>query len=495
MRARSFTFAWNLATRHSLLGGLLVASAAAGCSSADTGSTSSEVFTMPAMPEPMASAVTEPVATEAPAAAPVGAVPPQAGSLQPTDGVIVESEIVETTHDDIEEMQCAGFSETANQVILPVDIIFVIDNSSSMTEEISEVQDRINGDFSEIIGASGLDYRVLMVSRYGDVNTAVGQSDHPVCVGAPLGASDCSVADTAPLANNPPLFYHYSSDVGSREPWCDLIDGFDAPDELGGTAADRDAGWTPLFPNGYSEALRPESFKHFVVITDDDSNCGQFGGVGGVRGGGGGGVAAGGSAQDFDDALLSLAPDYFGSADDRRYRWHSIVGMVEKTADAGGVPEPWLPEEPVQNEMCSGAGGDAVGPGVAFQELSVLTGGLRYPSCHTENFNAVFNAIAEGIVQGATLSCEWDIPMPPDGEVFDKDKVNVDFTPGGGTAETLGKVDSEAECGDQPGWYFDNEDAPNVVRACPASCNIFSQDGTASVSVVFGCETKLRIAR
>jgi hypothetical protein len=455
-------------------------------------------------PGPLASepVATEPVATGPAVVEPVGAVTaPPGGQIDPVDGFISESEIVESMEDP-EETKCAGVSESANQVILPVDVIFVIDNSSSMTEEISEVQARINGDFAEIIGSSGLDYRVVMVSRYGDVDVAVGQSDHPVCVGAPLGASDCAVAETAPLVNNPPLFYHYSADVGSREPWCDLVDGFAAADELGG---DRMAGWTPLFPGGYSEALRPESFKHFVVITDDDSNCAQFGGGGfgggGLGGGvggvgiGGAGVAAGGSAEDFDRALLELSPEFFGSIGDRRYRWHSIAGMLEKPSATGAAPEPWLPDEPVQNEMCTGEGGDAVGAGVAFQELSILTGGLRYPSCRTDNFNAVFNAIAEGIVQGATLSCEWDIPVAPDGEVFDKDKVNVDFTPGGGATETLDKVASEAECGDQPGWYFDNDAAPTVVRACPASCNVFSQDGTASVSVVFGCETKVRIAR
>jgi hypothetical protein len=421
------------------------------------------------------------------------AVTPGAGQTGPNAGdVIAESEDVEIPADAGTE-KCAGFSEQANQVILSVDIVFVIDNSSSMSEEITEVQARINSDFAGIIEASGLDYSVLMISRYGDVTASVGQSDFPICVGPPLGATDCATAATAPLANNAPIFHHYSSDVGSLEPWCDVIDGFSASDEHGGAAADRTPAWTPLFPTGYSAALRPESFKHFVVITDDNSNCGQFGG--GFGGGGGGQFGGGGGAAQFDTALLALSPEYFGTAAERRYRWHSIVGMTEKTAAAGATPEPWYPDEPVGTELCTGVGGDAVGAGTAFQDLSILTGGLRYSSCRTDNFDAVFNAIAEGIVQGATLSCEWDIPPAPENETFDKEKVNVEFTPGDGESELLGKVAGQADCGTEPGWYFDNEDAPTVVRACPASCDVFAVDGAAAVSVVFGCETKQRIAR
>src|SRR5690606_17538041 len=107
------------------------------------------------------------------------------------------------------------------------------------------------------------------------------------------------------------------------------------------------------------------------------------------------------------------SPEQFGTAEERRYRWHSIVGMAEKAAEAGAVPEPWFPDEPVTVERC-GEMGESVGAGTGFQQLSVLTGGLRYPSCRYENFNSVFNAIAEGIIEGAMLSCEWEIPPPPE---------------------------------------------------------------------------------
>ena len=49
----------------------------------------------------------------------------------------------------------------------PVDIIFVIDNSGSMADEIASVRKNIQTDFASIIEDSGVDYRVIMVSRFG----------------------------------------------------------------------------------------------------------------------------------------------------------------------------------------------------------------------------------------------------------------------------------------------------------------------------------------
>jgi hypothetical protein len=262
---------------------------------------------------------------------------------------------------------------------------------------------------------------------------------------------------------------------------------------------DRATAWTTLFPTGFSEALREEAFKHFLVITDDNSQCNVT--VQPATTGSGEDVPGGmfsfndqdqiapglTAAQDFDTALLSLSATQFGTVEERRYRWHSIVGMAAKDGGDGGVPEPWYPDEPVTEQTCGAMLSEGAGTG--FQQLSVLTGGLRYPSCFTDNFDAVFNAIAEGIVEGAMLSCEWDIPPVPDGELFDKGLVNVEFIPGGGTPVLVEKAASLAECGDGPGWYFDDEENPTVIRACPASCDEFQAEMGGEVHIVFGCKT------
>ena len=66
-----------------------------------------------------------------------------------------------------EDTACVQKSLTSTQTTRPVDIIFVIDNSGSMDDEISEVETQINRNFANIIEDAGIDYRVVMISSYG----------------------------------------------------------------------------------------------------------------------------------------------------------------------------------------------------------------------------------------------------------------------------------------------------------------------------------------
>jgi hypothetical protein len=89
------------------------------------------------------------------------------------------------------------------------------------------------------------------------------------------------------------------------------------------------------------------------------------------------------------------------------------------------------------------------------------------------------------------LDCEWGIPEPPKGESFDKNEVNVAFSPSGsGTDEnTFGYVDSDKECGDTTkGWHFDNADNPTRVVVCPKTCDVIKAAEKGKISIKFGCE-------
>src|SRR5262245_53038707 len=66
---------------------------------------------------------------------------------------------------------CVATSVQATLRKLPVDVIFIIDNSGSMTDNIESVQNNINDSFASIIGASGVDYRVIMISEHGSLGT------------------------------------------------------------------------------------------------------------------------------------------------------------------------------------------------------------------------------------------------------------------------------------------------------------------------------------
>src|SRR5262245_13950664 len=71
---------------------------------------------------------------------------------------------------------CVATSAEAKLEKKPVDIIFIIDNSGSMTDNIAGVERNINQNFASIIGASSIDYRVIMLSEHGSAD------DQRICV-------------------------------------------------------------------------------------------------------------------------------------------------------------------------------------------------------------------------------------------------------------------------------------------------------------------------
>ena len=82
----------------------------------------------------------------------------------------------------------------------------------------------------------------------------------------------------------------------------------------------------------------------------------------------------------------------------------------------------------------------------------------------------------------------------PEGEEFDKNKVNVEYQPGDGSEPiTVLKVASPDECGDGGGWYYDDEADPHEVRTCPATCDVLTADPAGSIGILFGCETQVDI--
>lgn len=375
----------------------------------------------------------------------------------------------------LDAASCASVSERAIAEKRPVDIIFVIDNSGSMSEEIAAVEARINNDFARILEASGADFRVILVSRYGvhEKTGPAASAANDICIRAPLGASDCTSPVVPASLNVPPRFYQYNQEITSQDAWCKLLDGWRVPD-------------------GWAAYLRPEAFKSIVIISDDDNACAT--------------VAAsqlaagdlvklsmspqafifkdpGANALRFDAALRELSQAQFGTATRRNYRVHSIVGMVKNAANNGA----WPPSAPLQTERC---GSDVDAPGQAHQSLSILTGGLRFPICEHENFDVVFHALAADAIQSAELSCEWKIPSPPSGESFDSGRVNLEYFPAGGSAgTTIPKVAAPSDCGAGGGWYYDDEAHPSKLLACPATCQTLESDAMGALNIAFGCST------
>ena len=98
-------------------------------------------------------------------------------------------------------------------------------------------------------------------------------------------------------------------------------------------------------------------------------------------------------------------------------------------------------------------------------------------------------------IRGEALACEIDIPEPSMG-TFNPELVNVEYTPGGGafnlgsvTPPTIGKVASQAACGSNGGWYYDDPANPQTILLCPSTCDTAKADSEGTLKVVLGCES------
>lgn len=94
---------------------------------------------------------------------------------------------------------------------------------------------------------------------------------------------------------------------------------------------------------------------------------------------------------------------------------------------------------------------------------------------------------ALGAIRGQVLDCDFAVPEPKPGLTVDLDYVNVNFTSTSGTRSTLPKVGSEAECTDQPGWYYDNPGSPSRIVLCPSACTSVTADAMAKLDILLGC--------
>lgn len=362
-----------------------------------------------------------------------------------------------------EDSACVSQSSEATLVKKPVDIIIVIDNSGSMENEIIGVQNNINQNFAQIIENSGLDYRVIMISTHG------ASSAESICIEAPLSgipAGGCSPPPTTPV-NNPGKYYHYSTEIGSHDSFCKILTTFNIADPNGAA------------PTGWKEWLRPDSFKTFIELTDDGVGACTATGVSfddndNVNDGTT-------SAAKFDTALLALSPENFGTAEARNYRFYSIVAMAFNDP----ANKPWEPADPITTLRCANST-DAPGPGTGYQALSILTGGLRFPLCDTTSYDAVFQAIADGVVSGAQVACNFAIPDPPEGTTVDLSSVVVDYTPGDmSPKQQFAQVADAAACAANS-FYIDK--MANQIILCPDTCGVLKNDAGAKVAVLFACD-------
>ncbi len=317
---------------------------------------------------------------------------------------------------------CFGVSEAAAPALENADIIFAIDTSGSMGDESGFVNTQMNT-FSQDIIASGVDVRVVMLAAPPPPIPVFPGFPVPagICIDVPLGSGAC------PADENPPVYYHPSSDIGSSDALQVIYD---------------------LFPS-YEAVLREDANTYLIIITDD--NFAPQGAPPAIQ-----------DAQDFKTKWIALAPN-------------KLTNFI-----AHGI-------------YCFNGSGDCVQKGQVYEDLVNLTTGGIHGDLAAQNFQPIFDAVADQVIVNAgQLPCEYLIPPPPDGELLNSGEVNVLFTDGGGSGNDIFRVDGVGNCDAvNGGWYYDNPGNPTKVILCPASCDVVSADEMGKMDIVFGCATKL----
>lgn len=194
-----------------------------------------------------------------------------------------------------------------------------------------------------------------------------------------------------------------------------------------------------LYPQ-YSDFLRVGAQVHIVVVSDDESDW---------------------SASRFRVSMRDHRNPGFPGG----FTFHSVVAF-------GDLPF----------FGCCGWQGCGAGIGQQYIDLSNVTGGVIAPICQ-ENWDAIFASIADNVVEGSLLPCNFVIPDPGDFLEVDPERVNVLFTPGQGEPQVLPNYDSADDC-QGAGWYYDDPDNPTEVIMCPDSCGFLE----GSVDIEFGCD-------
>lgn len=343
------------------------------------------------------------------------------------------------------------------------DVIVTIDTSTSMSQEVDAVEANINRDLADALEAAGVDYRIILLADFPPQDGRVGDNQvdptgPTVCIGPPLAPQNCAnlpVGQVKPDNGDPVTsrFFHYDVHIDSRDALFLTVGELDDPwGDTGSVSVD------PLYPGGWGQLLRAGSVKIFIAITDHESTTL--------------------TSESFDSEIRFKLASRFPEAQEQRYVFHSIIGMAARADGAA-----WRPDEPVQTATCMPGAQRA---GERYQQLSIMTGGLRFPLCkvndadpRNDDFDAIFHAIAEHVASVVSPSCSYEVPA----SAAQGQGILV-HRPAGGDIERLEEVESEAACGRRRDAFHRHG---GRVVLCPATCDRIEPVGLGGLTFVLDC--------
>ncbi len=346
---------------------------------------------------------------------------------------------------------CASSASEAVSKSRPVDVILIVDNSASMDDEITAVVQRINEDFAKILADSNVDYRLILLSRHGAIGHDTNNScdDHGICIEAPLAGGTCE-PNAAPQMTE--RFKHYSLCINSRDGLRKAMDSFNGTEpsryfQNSSTLVD-----VPNSTGGWSQWLRDGALRTFLMITDDGNDV---------------------SAATFTSWIYEQDPRYFGTAEDPNWVFHSIIGLRENDP----ASEPYPPSHPFVSERCS----TSASAGTTYQNLSMQTGGLRFPICLYENFDAMFQTVAASVIEQTRLACSF-APQASGSGNADYERSLVLYESGAGARTLLGQVRDASQCAAST-FYV----AEQTIHLCPAICSAVEADVQGKLKTMVAC--------
>lgn len=351
---------------------------------------------------------------------------------------------------------CAATASEATAEKLPVDIIWMVDNSSSMAPAVAQVRSGLNA-FASLIASKNLDYKVIMLSlRDPAVQiTFGGGTRYPVCIPQPLaGDANCG---------NGPRFFQSSLDIYSTQPLEQFLG------TLGQTAGYQLGDAKGCEP--WAQELRPNASKTIVIVTDDDSRLSatQF-------------ETFAGGKNPFNS--LTLPPGILDPSWNGQFNGYIFSGIY----GWGDAVDPTV--------LCTYTNGtQPAKPGVTYTTLVNKTKGVRAKICDgSAAWAPFFDAVAQAVYASAKINCELTIPTPPEGTI-DPKLVNVALVSNGVSTTVPGVADANA-CGVDGGWYYDDPMMPTKVILCKTSCDqaqaMVGPDKPGKIEVLFGCDTILK---
>jgi len=171
-----------------------------------------------------------------------GVPQPQESCVPEPGGTEICGDGIDNNCDGVDSDCAESFLVGTDNAARPVDVLWMIDSSGSMSEEMATVEANLQS-FADTLSASGSSTRLHLFADNGT-------GSFEICVNPPLGGVNCT--------ENAPSFYHY--DTNGPNNGAPFIHSSNALGRL----MQQSPTWIPR--------LQPNSHLAFIVTTDDDGD-------------------------------------------------------------------------------------------------------------------------------------------------------------------------------------------------------------------------------